>query len=213
MTQLPPEITAALSQLRAAGECRDWDTGRAALGDVLVYTPIDEVITWLLGPLAAYVPRFEQYHPDEGWPRRRIKALRDVAPDFSAIVAPPWLPEAGHTYDTPGSMYFVQALEQLWRAMIVKTAPVPYLVETITAINMADLVEWWFCARPDEWRLWRSAVQLALDMDDAPMMVGSADQKRAVAVMLRFFDHPATARRDRAAWLAVAAALERLLRA
>lgn len=205
-----PEAQTALDQLRVAGDRRDWNVARHALAAALAYVRAEAVITWLLGPLTAYVPRFEAYQPDETWPRRRMAMLRQYAPDFDRIEAPPWLPEAGQTYDTPGSMYFIQALEKLWRA-IISGEPVPYLVDAISAIIMADLVEWWFGARSDDWILWQHAVRLALDVDDVLMMVGSAPHKRAVEVMLRFFDHPATAQRDQAAWHAVAATVERLL--
>lgn len=212
MTTLPPEAAAALARLRAAGEDRDWNACRAALAEALDHIPAGEMIAWLLGPLAAYLPRFERYHPGESWPRERLAMLLAQAPDFAAVIYPPWLPETGRAHESPGSTYFVAALEHLWRAIVDKDHPVPHLVDAIAALHMADLVEGWFAARPDAWTQWQSAVSLALDMDDAPMMIGSPDQKAAVRVMLRFFDHPATARRDRAGWLGLADALENRIR-
>jgi hypothetical protein len=201
-------IAENLQKLREAAAARDWKAYYVILPALLAFLPAADAVEFALAQLRAYLPRFERYHPDVVWPRRRLRKLSMSGPEYMTIQKQPWLPEARYEYRTPGSDHFVQAIGRAWQAAVNVGEPdvcIPHVVAATGSVRIADLEEFWYGPRPGRWDDWVLACK-------TPISEGDTGRHTVWKVGIIFERDPETQRRDTAAWMAVADELERRIK-
>ena len=181
-----------IETLRRAAHERDADTLQFTLKQV--FQKLDFVVALGIAAEQAYryVDTFEQYHPEEVWPRRMLMLIvtTATAPERQIIE------EAFKHFETPGSANFIKAMYDLYQGTQETNqsqARLGFLVSAVVNAITAELVELYFGKRPEQWTAYR------------------AQAENAPQIAMDFWTNEAVSQQDTKRWLAVADAVEKRL--
>lgn len=186
-----------MNAIPTAAAARDWNTLTEALTTAFLGLDYYAALEIALTRAHAFIPTWEANHPDATWAKGLLVWI------VSYGVAPANLPqEAGLPHHSPGAANFQQALIDLARGAEKQTPlenRLRFLANAVSQVLVAALAAAWYADHPDAW-----AEQHA--RGDAVEDSGLTVRQR---IYLEFWYDPLTAARDTAAWLEIAAALER----
>lgn len=144
-----------IAKLRAAAQARDPEQKQFLLKKLYKQIPFVVALGVSTEQAHNYVATFEQYHPDEIWPRQMLRqiVMTASAPDESVIQ------QAFQHFTTPGTANFFKALYDLFQGTQTKhssEARLGFLVSAVVNSITAELVELYFGDQPDVWETYRA---------------------------------------------------------
>jgi len=192
-----------IDALSTAAIERDHEKAQFLLKKLLAQLDFFVALAAAIEPVYEFVDTWEQYYPDEVWARRLLVAIVSFGapPDESVSQA-----ALRQDFTAPGAGNFLKAVADIVQSMQAKHQPgarVGYLVSAIVNAVMAELVEFWYRDRPDEWERAR--------LNPFDSSTGKYRDPQATQIAYQFWTDPEVTRRDTQAWLAIAHSIEEKL--
>ena len=183
--------------LRKAASARNLEQTQFLLKKIFLNLEFYRALAVVVERAHTFVQTFEQYYPDERWPRQILVQIASLG------TAPGQLPpQAMKDFHAPGAANFLKSLSDMAHAL--QPGPVPprvgHLVNGVVNAIMAELVEAWYRPRLDDWERVRT------NQFDAS--TGQYTDPEATMIAYQFWTDASTAERDITLWLAAADSIE-----
>jgi hypothetical protein len=186
-----------IAALRGAAVGREWGDLQDTLTRVFMGMDFFAALEIVITRAYNFLPTFEAAHPESGWARSLLVWITSYG------AAPANLPpDAAAAHDSPGAANFISAMIDLARAMERLTPMenrVRFLASVVTNVILAELAAAWYGDHPDAWE------KQQIHGGESDLVSGITVRQ---SIQTRFWMDEETARRDTAAWLDVAEAVE-----
>jgi hypothetical protein len=192
-----------LTMLREAAQERNQEQVQFYAKRLLMALPYYYALAIVVERLVAFLPRFEEAHPEEKWVRQQLLLINAYGAALDDTVAEMAMQQS---FDTPGAMNYLKAFYDLVQSMQERhtgEARVGFMTSALVNVVMAELADAWYSGRPFAWERVR---RNAFDPN-----TGQYTDPEATQMAYRFWVDESTSERDKAAWLAIADQIESAL--
>ncbi len=176
---------------------RDWTALTEALTNAFLGLDYYAALEIALTRAHGFIPTWEAHQPEATWAKGLLVWI------VSYGLAPANLPqEAGLPHNSPGAANFQQALIDLARGAEKQTPlenRLRFLASAVSQVIVAELAAAWYADHPDAWA---EQVERGDEIEPSGLTVRQR-------IYLDFWYDPVTAERDTAAWLEIAAAVDK----
>jgi len=197
-TMVMSDYTTDIAALREAAAGREWGDLQETLTRLFMGMEFFAALEIAVTRAYYFLPMFEAANPEAGWARGLLVWITSYG------AAPANLPpEAATPHNGPGAANFIAALIDLARAMERLTPMenrVRFLASAVSNVILAELASAWYGDHPDAWEKQQTHGGEIDTITGATVRQG---------IQTRFWMDEETARRDTAAWLEIADAIER----
>jgi hypothetical protein len=179
-----------LEDLRTAAQNREHEQLQFLLKRLLQSLDYYLALAIPLQRIQAFLPRFEEYYPDETWLRQLLLMISNYgkAPDNDIAAM-----ALEQSFSEAGMGNFLKAVYDLVQAMQDSQTPevrIGFMASSVVNIIMAELALSWYGLRPKAWELAR----------------GNNVQSQKIAYV--FWTDAQTAKNDSQAWLEIADSIQ-----
>lgn len=190
--------SADLAALRQAALAREWGSLQDILARLLPQMEFFAGLEIALTRAHNHLPAFEHYYPEETWARSLLVWIASYG------ATPANLPlDASAPHPSPGAANFISALIDIARSVEQRTPlenRLRFLGNALSNVLLAELAVYWYEQHPD---LWEMQVEHGDEIDP---QTGLTIRQ---VIYTQFWLDETVAQRDTAAWLEIAALLEK----